>query len=115
MSVIFHIPGPLVFLTEGQRRVEIDAAPANLREAIDLLCSRYPAIRDRILTEQHQVREHVNLFVGNEEMRHLDGLATPLSPRTEITIMQAVSGGLGETRHKLLNTESQSSGAHPAA
>lgn len=93
MSVVFHIPGMLVFLTDGQRRIEIEASPATLREAVELLGSRYPAIRDRILTEQHQVREHVNVFVGNEEMRYLDGLATQLCPGTEITIMQAVSGG----------------------
>lgn len=93
MAVIFHIPGPLLFLTEGHRKIEINTSPVTVREALDHLCARYPGLRDRILTEQNQMREHVNLFVGNEEMRHLDGMATRISDGVEITIMQAVSGG----------------------
>lgn len=93
MAVIFHIPGPLLVFTHGNRHIEIDASTANVREALEALCSLYPGIRDRLLTEQSQIREHVNLFVGNEEIRYLDGAGTPLSEGAEITIMQAVSGG----------------------
>lgn len=93
MAIIFNIPGPLLFLTDGKRRIEMESSPATLREAIELLSSRYPGIRARLLTEQDQIREHVNVFVGTEEMRHLNGFATRMAPGTEITIMQAVSGG----------------------
>lgn len=93
MAVTFHIPGPLLVFTNGSRQIDIDASPANVREALQFLCSLHPGIRDRLLTEQGEVREHVNLFVGNEELRYLNGLATLLADRAEITIMQAVSGG----------------------
>jgi molybdopterin converting factor small subunit len=93
MAIVFHIPGPLQFLTVGRRTVEVEGSPATVREALELLGVRYPGIRDRVFTEQSEIREHVNVFLGNEEIRHLDGVATRLTDETEITIMQAVSGG----------------------
>jgi molybdopterin converting factor small subunit len=93
MAIVFHIPGPLLSLKDGHRRIEIDGAPATVREGLDILFALYPGIRDRVLTEQNQIREHVNLFVGNEELRYLDGIITRIADGVEITIMQAVSGG----------------------
>ena len=93
MAIIFHLPGPLLSFADGQHRVEIDSSPATVREALELLCSRYPGIRDRLLTEQNQIREHVSLFVGNDDVRYLSGISTVITAGVEITIMQAVSGG----------------------
>ena len=93
MAVRFHIPGPLLLFTNANRLIEIDASPPNVREALELLCSLHPGLRDRLLNEQGQIREHVNLFVGKEELRYLDGITTRLTDGAEITIMQAVSGG----------------------
>jgi len=93
MGVIFHIPGPLLVFTDGNRHIEIDASPATVREALEFLCSLHPGIRDRLLNEQGEIREHVNVFLGREELRYLDGIATRLEDGAEITIMQAVSGG----------------------
>lgn len=48
---------------------------------------------DRVLTEQGEVRPHVNVFVGEESIRYTGGLATPLTDGAEIAIVPAVSGG----------------------
>ena len=48
---------------------------------------------DRILTEQGDVREHVNVFVGEESIRFASGLATPVADGDTIMIVAAVSGG----------------------
>ena len=57
-------------------------------------CSRHiPAIRDRVLTEQGEIREHVNVFVGNAAARSTGGLATPVADGVEISIIPAISGG----------------------
>jgi molybdopterin converting factor small subunit len=53
----------------------------------------YPGIRDRISTEQETIREHVNVFVGNEDIRFTGGLATPIRDRAEISIVPSISGG----------------------
>lgn len=58
-----------------------------------LLGARHPGVRDRVLTEQGEVRPHVNVFVGDESIRYTGGLATPLGEGAEVSIVPAVSGG----------------------
>jgi sulfur-carrier protein len=93
MGIVFHIPGPLREFTSGQSQVEIGGSPATLGEALSVLWTMHPGIRDRIATEQGQIREHINIFVGNESVRYTGGLATAIPPGSEISIVPAVSGG----------------------
>ena len=93
MSITFHIPGTLQQFTSGQRKIEITSSPATLTDALSILWSMYPGLRDRIATEQGQIREHVNIFVGNENMRYTGGLTTRIPAQCEISIIPAVSGG----------------------
>ena len=93
MPVTFHIPGALREFTGGQSQIEIKQSPETLDKALFMLWTLYPGLRDRITTEQGQVREHVNIFVGDENIRYSGGLATPIAPGSEISIVPAVSGG----------------------
>src|SRR2546426_6184674 len=96
MSITFHIPGPLRAFTAGLSRVEIASSPATLRDALENLCATFPGIRDRIVNEEGQVREHVNVFVGNEDVRYTGGLATPVSAGAGIFFFSPISGGGGK-------------------
>ena len=91
--VVFHIPGPLREWTEGRGRVEIEGSARNAGEALALLFSRHPGVRDRVVTEQGDVRLHVNVFVGSESIRFTGGLDTPIADGCELSIVPAVSGG----------------------
>ncbi len=102
MSVVFYIPGPLREYVSGKSQVEIANSPATVGEALSTLWVLYPAIRDRVATEQGQVRQHINIFVGNENVRYTGGLATPLRPGSEISILPAVSGGEQMTHRRTL-------------
>jgi len=93
MAVAFLIPGYLRPFTQGQGRIEIESRPANVGEALAVLWSLHPGVRDRVVTEQGEIRQHVNVFVGHESIRFTGGLATPLGDGAEITIVPAVSGG----------------------
>lgn len=93
MPVTFHIPGPLQSFTNGLSRVEIDAAANTVGEALRALWGRHPGIRYRVVTEQGSVREHLNIFVGEECIRFTGGLETPLPLGSEIFILPALSGG----------------------
>ncbi len=93
MPVTFHIPGALREFTRGQRTVEIEQSPATLAEALAVLWTLYPGVRDRIATEQGHVREHINIFIGDENARYTGGLASRLPTKCEISIVPAVSGG----------------------
>ena len=93
MPVTFHIPGALREFTAGHSRVQIEHSPKTLAEALSALWIIYPGLRDRIATEQGQVREHVNIFIGDENMRYTGGLASSIPDGCEISIVPAVSGG----------------------
>lgn len=93
MAVIFHIPAPLRPFCAGQSRVEIAGSPATLRDALEALCALHPGVRDRMINEQGHIREHINVFVGNEDIRYTGELATPLTGGAEISIVPAISGG----------------------
>ena len=69
MPVTFYIPGPLLSFAAGKSQIVIEQAPSTLAEALESLWKRYPGIRDRMVTEQGQIREHINVFVGNENVR----------------------------------------------
>ncbi len=93
MPVAFHIPGTLREFTDGRSTVKIEQTPPTLAEALSALWTLYPGVRDRIATEQGQVREHINIFIGDENIRYTGGLASPVSAGSEISIVPAVSGG----------------------
>jgi sulfur-carrier protein len=93
VPVTFHIPGPLREFTGGLSTVTVEQAPVTLAEALSALWMLYPALRDRLTTEQGQMREHVNIFIGDEDVRYTGGLTSPLSAGSVISIVPAISGG----------------------
>jgi len=93
MKIIFSIPGPLRPMTGGRSRVDVETSGNLLRDALDALFAAHPGIRDRVLTERGEIREHVNVFVGKTLARSGGGLATPLASGAEISIIPALSGG----------------------
>ena len=93
MPLTFHIPGVLREFTSGRGEVEIEIAPSNLADALAALWTLYPGLRDRMATEQGEIREHINVFVGEENIRYTGGLMTAVPAGSEISILPAVSGG----------------------
>ena len=93
MAVRFLIPGPLQPFADGRRTVSLEASPATVAEALEAFAALHPGIRHRCVTETGEVRPHVNLFVGPENIRDAHGLATPVPEGAEIVILPAVSGG----------------------
>jgi molybdopterin converting factor small subunit len=85
-----RIPTPLRTLTGGEE--QLDVPGATLREVIDTLEKQHPGIRDRLLDDKG-VRRFVNIYVGDEDVRFLDGLETKLSSSTEVSIVPAIAGG----------------------
>jgi len=79
--------------TSGRSAVTIEPSPATLAEALSALWKLFPGLRGRILTEQGQVREHVNIFIGDEDVRYTGGLTSHISAGSEVSIVPAISGG----------------------
>jgi molybdopterin converting factor small subunit len=93
MPVTFQFTAALKAFAGGRERVEIRASPPTLRDALEALWVICPGLRDRVATEQGDIREHVNVFVGSENARFTGGLTTPIPDGAEIWIFHAVSGG----------------------
>lgn len=93
MAVIFYIPSPLRPFPEGKPKVILEVSETSVADALKALWARYPGVRDRIVTEQGEVREYINIFVGDENIRDSAGLATPVADGCEITIVPSVAGG----------------------
>ena len=91
--ITFQISGYLTEFTGGRAEITVDAVAANVGDALKELWNRHAGLRDRVLTEQGQVRPHVNIFVNSQVVQRDRVLQTSVSPDSEICIMPAVSGG----------------------
>ena len=91
MSVSVRIPTILRTYTGGES--EVSATGGTLAEVLDDLDGNYSGIKGRILDEAGDLRRFVNVYVGNEDVRFLDGLSTPVDDGTEVSVIPAVAGG----------------------
>ena len=90
MSVVVKIPTQLRSATDGESSAEVDGRTVG--EVLDSLYDRYGDLRSRI-AEDGGLRRFVNVYVGGEDIRFLDGLDTEVSDGEEVTILPAVAGG----------------------
>lgn len=88
-----RIPGPLLRFSDGKGEVVLTERPRTAGDALRALFSLHPGLRDRVVDEQGKIRQHVNVFVGADNLRDRDGLRTPLSDGDEVSILASVSGG----------------------
>ena len=91
MAIEVRIPTILRTYTGGES--EVDAAGATLAEVLDDLDASYTGIKGRILDESGELRRFVNVYVGNDDVRFLDNLATPTPDGAQISVIPAVAGG----------------------
>ena len=93
MAISIVLPNALTPYSHGRGTVVLDEGCRTVADALAAVSRRWPALVDRVLTEQGALREHVNVFVGDESIRFLDGLETPVAADATIMIVPAVSGG----------------------
>lgn len=86
-----RIPAPLRRHTGGERVITV--AAETLAAALAEADRRFPGLRDRLIGPDGQVHRFVTIFVGEEDIRLLQGLATPLDEAAEVSIIPAMAGG----------------------
>jgi sulfur-carrier protein len=91
MSVTVRIPTQLRTLTGGTGEVSVEASTVG--EALKALDSAHPGFAERIFDAQGELRRFVNVFVADEDVRFLDGLATTVTEGQTVSIVPAVAGG----------------------
>jgi sulfur-carrier protein len=91
VAITVKIPTQLRAVTAGEAETTIEDA-GTVGEVLDGLYERYDGLRDRI-AEDGDLRRFVNVYVGGEDIRFLDGLETAVEDGDEVTILPAVAGG----------------------
>jgi molybdopterin synthase sulfur carrier subunit len=93
MAISVVLPQALTPYSRGAGTLTVEQPCATVADALKAVAVRWPAVTDRVLTEQGELRRHVNVFVGPESVRFLEGLDTTLPDGAVVTIVPAVSGG----------------------
>jgi molybdopterin synthase sulfur carrier subunit len=91
MAVLVKIPTQLRAVAEGAAETEVQGT--TVAEVLNGLYERYGELRERICDEDGTLRRFVNVYLAGEDIRFLDGLATPVPDGAELTILPAVAGG----------------------
>ncbi|MBA3633537.1 MAG: molybdopterin-synthase adenylyltransferase MoeB [Acidobacteria bacterium] len=99
MAVTIVIPTPLRQFADGNTEIEVEAATAG--EALDQLTTQFADLRKHLFNEQDALRNFVNVYVGDEDIRHLDGAATPLKDGETLMIVPSIAGGNIATEAKI--------------
>jgi sulfur-carrier protein len=88
MAIAVKLPTVLRPLAGGAERVEVDGATVG-----EVVAALDPVLRRRLTDEQGSIRRHVNIYLGNDNIRDLDGLGTTLRDGDELLVLPSVAGG----------------------
>jgi sulfur-carrier protein adenylyltransferase/sulfurtransferase len=91
MPVTITIPTPLRQFAGGQAEVEVEARTAG--EALDQLTSVHSELRRHLFNDQNALRNFVNVYVNDEDIRHVSGPDTPVKAGDTILIVPSIAGG----------------------
>ena len=91
MAAVVRVPTTLRPLTTGASEVAVEGA--TVAEVLDSLEASHPGFRARIVDEAGELRRFVNVFVSDEDIRFLGGLATEVGDGAVVSIVPAVAGG----------------------
>ena len=91
MAITIKLPTQLRDAAGNQSEARVEGATVG--EALASLYSQHAELRTRIADDGGSLRRFVNVYLGGEDIRFLDGLETPISDGDELTILPAVAGG----------------------
>ncbi len=91
MPVTIAIPAPLRQFADGQSQIVVEAKTAG--EALERLTSTYISLRRHLFNEQNALRNFVNVYLNDEDIRHASGPETPVKDGDTIMIVPSIAGG----------------------
>ena len=88
---ILKIPTPLRSYTDGQ--AEVSLGGGNVSEVMQQLVEKYPSLKPHLYNGDGKLRPFVNLFVGENNIKDLQGLDTPLDINSRVILIPSIAGG----------------------
>src|SRR4030067_1445134 len=93
MSLV-RLPPPLRPYAEGRKEVEVEGS--TVADALGNLARMYPMLTQHLYDEGGRLRPYVNVFLNEDDVRTLQGEATPLADEDRLMIVPSIAGGSGE-------------------
>ncbi len=90
MSTV-HIPAVLRPQVGGAKSIEL--AGRTVGDLVQALLALHPGLGGQLLTPDGDLNRFVNVYVNGQDVRYLDGLATPVGERDEVRLLPAMAGG----------------------
>ena len=91
MTVAVRLPLALARLTNGQAMIHVQAS--SVRELVESLEAAFPGIKGRLCDESGELRNMLNSFVNNKDIRFMDGADTRLQEGDRVSILPLIAGG----------------------
>ena len=89
---ILRIPTPLRTYTDGKS--EVNVSGSNVSDVLTDLTKQYPALKPHLFNEGGELRPFVNLFVGENNIKDLQGVNTPIKDSEKIMLIPSIAGGV---------------------
>ena len=89
---VLRIPTPLRSYTAGQSEIAVQGG--TVAEAMDDLMGQYPSLKPHLYNGTGTLRPFVNLFIGENNIKDLKGLETPLEADDRLLLIPSIAGGL---------------------
>jgi sulfur-carrier protein len=88
---VLRIPNPMRSYVNGQSEVPVNGR--NVAEAMESLLAQFPALRPHLTNTKGELRPFINLFLGENNIRELQGLETLLGEDDQLILIPAIAGG----------------------
>ena len=97
MPNTIHIPTPLRPFTDKLESVEVTGATVG--ELLADLTTRYDGLKKHLYAENGRLRNFVNVYLNDEDIRYLQKEQTPVKAGDSLSIVPSVAGGTGGNDH----------------
>jgi sulfur-carrier protein len=91
MSVTIEIPTAFRRFTDGAPKV--DCSASTIADALNQLTSRFPDLSRHVRDEQGQIRQFLNVYLNEEDIRFLGGEACTLKEGDRVLLVPSIAGG----------------------
>ena len=91
MGVLIEIPSALKQYVNNEDEVEVDCS--SVQEALDSLCTKFPQIKPNLFDEDGKVRNFINVYLNDDDIRYADGMKSAVKDGDSIQIVPSISGG----------------------
>ena len=89
--ITIRIPSPLRSYTDGQNNILV--VGSSVKEVLMDLIVQYPTLKVHMFTDTEELRPFINIYLGDEDIRYLQGIDTPIKNGETLLIIPSIAGG----------------------